>query len=110
MKRKALFSALSLKLKEDKVKIVSIEQAQKIKTKSMQAFLHNLHVANNGKRVEKVLFVLPEKMQEMERALRNIEGLTLEKAPNLSTYQVLNSNQIVFIKDAIPVVSDVFVR
>lgn len=100
MKRVALASALTTKTKEAVIKIV--EGLEKItpKTKVVNEMIRNIEgVAKNKK--TKILLVLPEKIEKIQRAARNIEKVTIRPANILNTYDVLNSNMIIFMKESI---------
>jgi large subunit ribosomal protein L4 len=122
MKKAALASALSTKVSDGGVKIVSGMGKIAPKTKEMVAVLNNLQL--NGK-VKKILFVLPSSakaspsakasgdksegkpsdkefnLDHIIRSSRNIEGVTLTRAHQLTTYDVLHSNAVLFVKEAI---------
>lgn len=97
MRRKALFSALSEKLANNQVFVVDVDAASG-KTKEIFNMFKTLNLL--GKVKSKMLFVRGEE-GEAARAARNIDGLNIEPAQNLNAYEVLNSNSLVFAKDAI---------
>ena len=70
------------------------------KTKEINKMFKSLKLLKNNGKADKILFVAG-KSQEVRRAARNIDGLTIEPAQNLNTYEVLNSNSIVFEKNAL---------
>lgn len=99
MRRKALLSALSEKVKDGSVKVVTGVEKLPAKTKEMVAVLKSLELSG-----KKILFVLPsskEKTENMVKAVRNIEGVSYTRATNINTYEVLNNTVILFEKDAI---------
>lgn len=96
MKKAALFSVLSLKVKDNAIKIVSELDTITPKTKAMVEMLKNGKLTN-----KKLLLVLDKKNENVIRAVRNIEGVTYEFANQLHAYEVLNSKTIVFMKTAI---------
>jgi len=105
MKKKALFSALSQKLTDEKVFIVDATQATG-KTKEVYTMLKALNVLGK-KKDSNILFVSDSKNAET-RAARNIGGLTVEPAQNLNTYQVLRSNALVLAKSSIEALEKAF--
>ncbi len=109
MKRNALFSALSMQLGEQKILVVEGLNGVKGKTKEIAAMFNELKL-QEGKKKSKILFVLPEKVDVVERASRNIEGVVVEKAANLHTYEVLNNHYILFMEEALPVLSKTFLE
>ena len=106
MKRLALYSALSSKVKERAITIASEFEKLSPKTKAMVETLHNLKL-DKGKNI---LVVLPslltqkeevQKLENLRRAARNIEGVTLRFANQLTCYDVLSSRQLLFVEKAI---------
>lgn len=95
MKKAALFSALSVKAKEGKIKAISGLEKIEPKTKLMAQVLKNLSL--NG---EKVLVILPSKMENVQRGLRNIKNIELTLVQNLNTYQVLKYKTLLFMTDS----------
>ncbi len=100
MKRAALASALTTKAKELAIKVV--EGLEKItpKTKAVNEMIKNIEGMGKNKKV-KTLLVLPQKVENIQRAARNIEGVTIRPANLLNTYEVLNSNVLIFMKESI---------
>lgn len=105
MKAAALFSALSSKVKDGQVKVVSGLDTITPKTKAMVAVIKSLGLETSQK---KVLLVMPKEVDEIKRSARNIEGVTLTAANRLNTYDVLNTTTIILMKDAIEVMSQTF--
>lgn len=100
-RRKALFSALSFKLKNGEIKIISGLEKLTPKTKEMASVLSKLQL--NGKNVS-ILFVTPEKNEKYQNAVKaakNIEGVSLAHSTLLNTYAVLKAKEILFAKDSI---------
>lgn len=105
MKKVALFSALSEVYKKGNIKIVSDFDSIAPKTKAMVEVLKNLSVASNNK---KLLLVLPSKLESVERAARNIPGITMMMATQLNTYEVLKNNSLLFMSKSIDVLESHF--
>lgn len=98
MKRLALFSALSSKFKDNEIKIVSNLDKVAPKTKIMAKILKVLDMDG------KILLVTPggsKDFQNIYRSARNIEGVRISPVGTVNTYEILNSNKIVFMKDSI---------
>ncbi len=104
MKKKALFSALSAKATGQKIFVVDVAAASG-KTKEVYQMLKSLELLQKNN--SKVLLVLDMKSASAQAA-RNLDGVSVEPAQNLNTYQVMNSNYLVFAKDAIEQVEKVF--
>ena len=95
MKKAALFSALSAKVKDKEIKIIKGLEDLMPKTKLMADVLKKLELTN------KVLLVLPEKTENISRASRNIEGVSTTLADQLNTYEVLRNKMLLFTKKSI---------
>lgn len=102
MKKAALFSALSAKLKDGEIKIITGLEKIQPKTKLMVEVVKNLKLNNKNK---KILLVLSEKNENIDRAARNIEGLNMIMANQLNTYAVLNCRTLLLTKDSIALMS-----
>ncbi|HVZ67313.1 MAG TPA: 50S ribosomal protein L4 [Patescibacteria group bacterium] len=105
MRRKALFSALSFKNGEGKVFVVDVNGASG-KTKEMSKVLKTMGTVNKDGKANKVLFVTED--EKVKKTVANIGGLTRESAHVLNTYSVLNSNFIVFEKNALVKAEEAF--
>ena len=109
MKKNALFSALSSKLKENEIKIVKGLEAVTPKTKIMNGILKNLGIEER----KKTLLVMPKAGSEFNnvlRAARNIEGVRIVSANNLNTYSVLDNKLIILMRDAVSSIKDSFLN
>lgn len=100
MKQKALFSVLSDKLKDKKIYFVDGLAKLKGKTKEVGEFLNALKLPE-----KKILFVLPEKMEMLKRAIRNLDLVSYDRVNLLNTYEVLNADYLVFLKESIEEIS-----
>lgn len=106
MRRLALFSALSYKLQSNAVKVVEGLETLEPKTKVFAKTLDTL-VTDKKK---KVLLVLPGKTETVERASRNIEGVTYVSANQLNTYDVLNTKTLIFAQNALETLKTTFIK
>ncbi len=107
MKRKALFSALSAKLRDGEVKIVSGLELMKPKTKEFASAMKNLGIAEKRR---KVLVVVAADLESVKRAARNLTGITLTATRRLNAYDVLNTKQLLIMKDSISEMEKHFVE
>lgn len=111
MRKASLFSALTTKLQEKQVKIVSGLEKLPPKTKEMAAVLQKLELS--GKKPQNILLVLPmeqEKNQTLMRISRNIDGVTYAQASQLNTYDVLKTSTVLIVKDAVTSLERHFLR
>ena len=102
-RQKALFSALTDKVNNEKLVVVDELSFDAPKTKDMVSVLSNL-------KAEKALVVLNDKDGNENVALsaRNIPTVRLTYSNSLSTYDILKYDKIVFTEDAIKKVEEVY--
>lgn len=105
MKRGALFSALSSKLEENRIKVIKSLERFEPKTKEMVKVLHNFKLKAGQ---EKISLVMPERMENVKRASRNIPGVRLLMAKQLNTYEVLDNQWLLFLKPSIKVIKETY--
>ena len=105
MKRQALFSALTSKLKAKEIVVVKGFKTVKPKTKPMAEILRK-----KLKLEGKVLLVLPSNLENVILAARNIENVSLVSAGLLNTYQVLHAGQIILVPESIDKIKEVFLK
>jgi large subunit ribosomal protein L4 len=110
MKKTALFSALTSKLKKGEIKFVKGFEKLEPKTKLMAESINAL--ALEGKKLN-ILFVTPKATKDFEpvvKAGRNIKGVNITGANLLNTYEVLQSRNIIMMQDSIEVLKEVFLK
>lgn len=111
MKRLALFSALTDKLKEKEIIVVEGLEKVKPKTKAMVKVIQNLKLKmKNGRLRQKVLLILPQTIESVSRASRNIAKLKLIQADLLNPYEVLKGGKLVLTKPAVKVIKETFLK
>lgn len=104
MKRAALFSALSARLKAGEIKVLKGLAKIEPKTKEVSGVLKSL----SFKKGKKVLLITPKETQNVWRASRNIEGVNLILANQLNTYETLKYGVLLFMQESIKVLEDQF--
>jgi large subunit ribosomal protein L4 len=109
MKRVALFSALTAKLKDGEIKVITGLEKLEPKTAKMADVLENL--ALNGKKSQ-VLIIMPSgnEFKNVIKAGRNIKGVTVNSANLINTYEVLANKNILFMKSAIDSLKETFLK
>lgn len=111
MKRLALFSALSAKIKDNEIKVVTGLETLMPKTKLMVEVIKNLGI--NGEK-RNVLMVVPAKSakepENVYRAARNIEGISIINAAMLNAYEVLNNKLILLMDSALNTIKENFLK
>ncbi|MGX5819385.1 50S ribosomal protein L4 [Chitinophaga lutea] len=93
----AKISALSAKAKENSIIIVEDIQFDAPKTKQFRGILQNLNINVDGK---KTLVVLPEYNDNVYLSLRNIPTVDSTVLSDVNTYEIMNSNYLVFTESA----------
>lgn len=109
-RRKALFTALSVKLSNGDIKVVSGFEKLEPKTKEMAQALSKLDL--NGKKVN-LLLITPdtsEKYENVVKAARNIDGVEIRPSNLLNTYEVLRARELLLMKDAINALKENFIK
>lgn len=101
VRRLAIKSALSLKVKEEKIIVLSDLSIPEAKTKEMVKVLNNLKAG-------KALVVLGNVDEKVIRACSNIPNIKTEQANMLNAYDVLNYDQFIITQDAVKKVEEVF--
>ena len=105
MKRKALFSALSSRVVDESIMVVSGLVAIEPKTKSFVTVLHALPLAEKKK---SVLVVVPAKQENVIRAARNVPEVSYIAANRLNTYTVLSKKQVIIMQEALSELENTF--
>ena len=107
MRRQALGSALTFKLKEKKVLVVDSFEKVSPKTQKMVKILEGLGVFE--KKGEKLLVLAPKEKNAF-LASRNIVDVKPIVPTSLNPYQVLKAEKIIFSKDALSEIKKIFVK
>ncbi len=102
VRRLALKSALTSKFNEGDVLVVDSIKLASPKTKLMAEVLKNLGVD------KKVLLVLNNEDTDLRRAGGNICCLKFNSSESLNTYDLVNANKLIFTKDALQKIEEVY--
>ena len=109
MKKIALICALSSKLNDGQIKVLTGFEKIEPKTKNVATLLKKLDIKGN-----KILLVTPDGIKKgfenVYRAGRNIEGISILSAKTLNTYEVLDSRMILFMKQSIDTLKENLVK
>ena len=106
MKRAALFSALSSKVQNGEVKVLTGLEKIEPKTKLMVGVLKSLSVQEKNRKL--LLVVADAKDTNVKKAARNIKGVSTLDANLLNTYEVLDNKGIILMKGAIETIEKSF--
>jgi large subunit ribosomal protein L4 len=96
LKRLARKSALSIKAGEQSITVVEDFNFDNVKTKNFTAVLKALELEN-----KKSLFVLGGSNNNVYLSSRNLKSSEVITFSEISTYKILNANQIVFLEGAL---------
>ena len=104
MKKKALFVALSEKVRDSAISVIEKIVLSEVKTKNVVALLKKIGL------VQKTLLVVNSEDENIFRAAKNIAGIVVTAANSLNVIDVLRNKDILFTKDALKVVEDVYLE
>ena len=102
IKRLALKSALSSKVRDNEIIVVDSLVLDKPKTKDMVKILSNLKAG------KKTLVVIPERDENVILASRNIPGVKTAYVNTVNVYDILNCDSFLITKDAVNKVEEVY--
>ncbi|NTU74138.1 50S ribosomal protein L4 [Candidatus Roizmanbacteria bacterium] len=103
-KKTALFSALSIKAREQSIIALS-EEINKVEVKTKPAFAMLKTIDLKSK---KTLLVLSEMKANVVKSFRNIPGIEIVPAASINPYMVLTHDALIFAEDALPVMKSHF--
>jgi large subunit ribosomal protein L4 len=102
LKRLALKSALTSKVKESEVLVLDNLSLENIKTKEMVKVLTNLKIDSTA------LIVLSEKNEAVEKSARNIEGIKMAFVNTINVFDLLKYNKLILTQDSVSKVEEVY--
>ncbi|HNZ71091.1 MAG TPA: 50S ribosomal protein L4, partial [Prolixibacteraceae bacterium] len=103
VKQLARKSALSYKAKENGIIILEDFNFNAPKTKEFVAIQNNLKIND-----KKSLFVLSEVNKNIYLSSRNLQGVKVVTASDLTTYDILNASSVVFLEGSLDKIEGVF--
>ncbi|SFE56012.1 LSU ribosomal protein L4P [Thermoanaerobacter thermohydrosulfuricus] len=101
VKRLALKSALSSKVRDNEIIVLDEFKLDQPKTKKVVELLKNFNVNS-------ALIVVPEGEKNVELSARNIPGVKTLYANYLNTYDILKYDKFIITKDAVGIVEEVY--
>jgi large subunit ribosomal protein L4 len=96
VRRAALCAALSLRRQEGAITVVEGIPLDEFKTKRVREILRSLSLDG-----ERVLFVIDEKHEQLERSARNLPGVGVLRVAGLNVYDVLRHAKLVLTRAAV---------
>jgi large subunit ribosomal protein L4 len=103
VKQLARKSALSYKASSKNIIILEDFSFEAPQTKEMIKMGNNLNIAN-----KKSLFVLPEQNKNIYLSSRNVQGVEVITAGELSTYEIMRASTLVLVESAVDVLQATF--
>ncbi len=100
-RKEALKSALSLKIKEDKVKILDSISVDEPKTKKVFDILKKINAASS-------LIVIDGSNKNLELAARNLKNSKVLKIDGLNVYDILNHENLIVTRSAFQKIEERF--
>ncbi len=108
--RKALFMALTDKVRNNALIVVDKMDIDQPKTAILAKILKNFLEKVDAAPRNVLLVVLPGKDGNLEVAGKNLAGAQVTRANSLSVYDILRSNNLVVLKDAISTIEKTYSR
>ena len=102
VRRLAMFSALSSKLKENELIVVDALSFEAPKTKEMVKFLEAVKAG------KKALIVTEAKDDNVVKSAANIPGVTTTTTGQMNVYEIVNHNSFIITKDAVKKIEEVY--
>ena len=103
LKQLARKSALSYKASTNNIIVLEDFSFEAPKTKEMVKMGNNLNIGN-----KKSLFVLPEQNKNIYLSSRNVQGVEVVTAGELSTYKIMKASTLVLVESAVDVLQATF--
>ena len=102
VRRLAMFSALSAKLKDNELIVVDALSFEAPKTKEMVKFLEAVKAG------KKALIVTEAKDDNVVKSAANIPGVATTTAGQMNVYEFVNHNSFIITKDAVKKIEEVY--
>ena len=101
-RRLAIKSVLSSKVLENQLTVLDNLSFDEIKTKNMVSTLENLKIEG------KILIMLPERNENVQKSARNIEGVKTTLVNTINVYDLLKYNKLVITLDTVKKLEEVY--
>ena len=102
LRRLARKSALSYKAQENNIMILEDFKMDEIKTKSFTAILKSLNLSD-----KKTLLVMPDTDKNLVMSTRNLKKTKVTRAEMISTYDILNANNVLIAESSVAIIEDI---
>lgn len=101
VRRLALKTVLTLKVRDDAFKVLDALSLESIKTKGMVEVLNNLNLSG------KIMVILPEGNENVIKSARNIPGVVVTSVSHASVYEIMNYKNVLTTVDAVKLYEEV---
>ncbi len=102
VRRLAMKSALSVKVKDNNLLVLDAIKMEEFKTKTIVQMLKALNVEG------KALIVMPEVDQKVIKSAANIPGVKATLVNTLNVYDILNYDKFIVVQDAVTKIEEVY--
>jgi len=102
MRRAAFRSALSAKAADGSVRVLEALELAEISTKAFAQWLSKLEPG------KKVTLVLSQRNENVWYSARNLPGVQVIVLPGLSTYQVVKTDTLIFTREAVAKLEELY--
>jgi large subunit ribosomal protein L4 len=102
VRKAALCSALSLKVKEEKILVLKDFPMEQIKTKAFKAVLDRFGLAS-------ALFVLDRENPALEKSSRNLKDVKMMKSEGINVYDLLRYDTLVLMEPSVKMIEGALV-
>ncbi|WP_163708420.1 50S ribosomal protein L4 [Mangrovibacterium lignilyticum] len=96
-------SALTYKAQGSNILVLEDFVLETPKTKEIVAISNNLKIND-----KKLIFVLPEENKNIYLSSRNLEGVSVVIASELTTYQIMNATKVIFVESSVGKIEEQF--
>lgn len=94
VRKNALISALSLKVKEDKITVLRDFPMEKISTKAFQKVIDLFGL-------KKALFVIDQDNEVLMKSSRNIKNVKMIRSEGINVYDIMNCDHLVLLEPSV---------
>lgn len=101
VRRLALKSVLTLKVRDEAFKVLDALSLENIQTKGMVEVLNNLNLSG------KIMIILPEGNENVGKSARNIPGVVVTTVSHASVYEIMNYKNVLTTVDAVKLYEEV---
>lgn len=114
-KQKALFMALSSKVRDGQIAVVDSVLLDDAKTKKMKEILDKVSnvlegYKKNKNKQDSILLIQPSSDKKIFQAIRNLDFAKAVRADNLNLIEILEKKYLVLLKEAIPVIEKTYLK